>query len=453
MQGNKIGSNAAGNAGLGGQTCGIYAYATNATHRRGGFGAGNLISGNSSYGLFLDTSSGVVVQGNTIGPNAAGTSSLGGQFYGIYARSTTNLTIGGTASRGDLISGNSSVGVYVAGGSGIVIQGDRIGTNAAGTAALGGQSTGVTLYSMGNVTIGGTASGAGNLISGNSSYGVDAEFGSGIVIQGNWIGTNAAGTAALGGQSYGIQAYATNATIGGPGVCAGNLVSGNSYAGVYLSSSDGAVIQGNTIGPNAAGTAALVGQIYGIFTNAATNLTIGGTASGAGNLISGNSSVAVYTVGGSGIVIQGNRIGTNAAGTAGLGTQNYGVYTSSTTNVAIGGTAAGGGNLIAYNNVGVVPTGNSFGVAIRRNAIYSNTRLGIDLGDNGVTLNDLGDADTGPNYSQNYPLLSSAAMAGGTMTIAGHSTAPRIQPSLSSFSQTPSLTRRDTGRGRFTSVR
>ena len=420
VQGNKIGSNAAGTAGLGGQSDGIYAYATNATIGGAVAGAGNLISGNSSYGLVLDHCNGQVVQGNTIGPNAAGTSSLGGQFYGIDAYSTTNLTIGGTASgAGNLISGNSSNGVYLSGSSGVVMQGNTIGPNAAGTASLGGQITGVTASSMTGITIGGTASGAGNLVSGNSSFGLDAEYGSGMVIQGNRIGTNATGSAGLGMQLYGVQASSTtNLAIGGTAVGAGNLVSGNSYVGVYLPGIDGAAIQGNTIGPNAAGTAALVGQSYGIFTNTATNVTIGGAGSGAGNLISGNSIAGVYANSGSGIVVQGNKIGPNAAGTAGLGGQSNGVYAYQTS-ATIGGTSAGAGNVIAFNSRNGVTVPSFAAVAIRRNAIFSNGSLGIDLGDNGVTANDAGDADSGPNNLQNYPMITGATIQAGTMTIAG----------------------------------
>lgn len=57
--------------------------------------------------------------------------------------------------------------------------------------------------------------------------------------------------------------------------------------------------------------------------------------------------------------------------------------------------------------------------AIRGNAIYANANLGIDLGVDGVDSNDAGDADTGPNNRQNYPVLSSASSNASSTTITG----------------------------------
>src|SRR5207244_1235078 len=83
------------------------------------------------------------------------------------------------------------------------------------------------------------------------------------------------------------------------------------------------------------------------------------------------------------------------------------------------------GNTIAFNNgSGVVVSSNGSAVnnLIRSNSIYSNNRLGIDLSvssdpSNGVTPNDAGDGDSGPNGLQNYPVLTgvSAAPGGGTI--------------------------------------
>src|SRR5207237_10730631 len=116
----------------------------------------------------------------------------------------SNTRIGGnTAAARNVISGNASVGIKLFDGTmtGVVIQGNYIGTNAAGTAAIG-NGTGVYLLRANNIAIGGTAAGAGNVISGNSGGGIDLT-GSNNVIQGNLIGTNAAGKAAV-GNSVGI---------------------------------------------------------------------------------------------------------------------------------------------------------------------------------------------------------------------------------------------------------
>src|SRR5439155_1349078 len=76
---------------------------------------------------------------------------------------------------------------------------------------------------------------------------------------------------------------------------------------------------------------------------------------------------------------------------------------------------------IAFNlGAGVVVQGvGATGNPIRGNAIYSNGALGIDLGGDGVTPNDAGDADNGPNRLQNFPVLSGALAAGGTTRVAG----------------------------------
>ena len=96
-------------------------------------------------------------------------------------------------------------------------------------------------------------------------------------------------------------------------------------------------------------------------------------------------------------------------------------------NVTIGGTAAGEGNVIAYNGgwagIAVVHSG----ITIRGNSIFDNpgdapgNGLGIDLltAGLGVTLNDAGDADTGPNGGQNFPVITSVTYGGASTTVAG----------------------------------
>jgi hypothetical protein len=60
-------------------------------------------------------------------------------------------------------------------------------------------------------------------------------------------------------------------------------------------------------------------------------------------------------------------------------------------------------------------TGNS----ILANSIFSNGGLGIDLQGDGVTLNDLGDADTGENNLQNYPIITNTSVLAGNVTFTG----------------------------------
>jgi len=56
---------------------------------------------------------------------------------------------------------------------------------------------------------------------------------------------------------------------------------------------------------------------------------------------------------------------------------------------------------------------------ITQNSIYNNSLLGIDLGDNSITLNDPGDPDNGANQELNFPVITSARFGVGGTTISG----------------------------------
>jgi hypothetical protein len=75
------------------------------------------------------------------------------------------------------------------------------------------------------------------------------------------------------------------------------------------------------------------------------------------------------------------------------------------------------GNVISANGTGVAVQAGS--LAVGANSIFANAGLGIDLGPQGVTPNDAGDADAGANALQNFPVLASARSVGGVTTIQG----------------------------------
>lgn len=404
-------------------------------------GSGNVISGNGGRGVEISgNATANVLQGNRIGTDAAGSAALGNTGIGVLVFGASNVIGGTTAAAGNVISGNGQTGVRIdgAGATGNLIQGNRLGTDAAGAVDLGNAMDGVLVsYSASGTVVGGTASGAGNLISGNEWRGVAVSEGAtGTLIRGNLIGTNAAGVAALGNALDGVGIFASGNTVGGAVAGAGNVISGNGPpnggSGVYLDpSGTDTVVQGNRIGTNAAGTAALPNVFNGVQIRSSGN-QIGGTAAGAGNLVSGNLTAGVFlTAGASGNLVQGNRIGTVADGTTALANGRDGITLGSTaanggpaSNNTIGGLAAGAGNVIAFNGRdGIrVAHASSTGNALLSNAIFSNATLGIDLGGAGVTANDGGtppDGDSGPNGYQNFPVVTGATATGASIAIAG----------------------------------
>jgi uncharacterized protein (TIGR03437 family) len=312
------------------------------------------------------------------------------------------------------------------------VQGNYIGTDVTGSVALLNQ-VGITLSSAANTVIGGTAAGAGNVILGNQQYDLRLDGdASGVRVQGNLIGLNAAGTAILTNAGSGIVASEMpDMTIGGTTPAARNVIAGHRSYGIAVSAlgRTGIQIQGNYIGTDITGAKALGNLEGGINFGGARNGLIGGTVSGARNLIVGNSSGSF--VSGNGILlfgllegaqVLGNFIGTDLSGTAPLGANASGILVDSTRDMRIGGIEPGAGNVIAFNHRKGIEVRLALGVALRGNSIFSNELLGIDLGgfaSDGVTLNDPGDADTGPNQLQNYPLLTSVNSSGNTTVIKG----------------------------------
>ena len=250
--------------------------------------------------------------------------------------------------------------------------------------------------------------------------------GGGNTITGSFIGTNPAGTQAMSNDDGVVADGSSNNTIGGTTAAARNLISGNRDDGLdFRNGGNGNVVQGNLIGTNAAGMMDLGNSDEGMQV-APTGNTIGGTAAGARNVISGNDSNGIQLLDGSGSnLVQGNFIGTDITGTQLLGNSVDGVQVVASTNNTIGGTVTTAGappaNIIAGNSFDGVSVGSGVtGQTINGNSIFGNGVLGINLGLDGVTLNDDGDADTGPNNLQNFPKITTVTAAGGNVTISGN---------------------------------
>jgi hypothetical protein len=441
----------------------------------------------SGQAVQLGTNGGNTIQGCYFGIAADGTTRRR-NFQGLFISSSNNLIGGTTLLERNVISGNTFENVLISGGgSNNSIQGNFIGTNASGTESGNGGFFGVTIQGAGTGNIvGGTIPGALNLISGNPNGGVDV-YSAGTLIQGNLIGTDLTGRLPIPNSGIGIRssgsgvliggitAPARNIIFGGVGISftdtmpltriqgnyigvditgrnvflnmsrgittsgpviiggtepgSGNVISGNS-GGITLSSFDnvGSIVQGNLIGTDSTGTIALGnGGGIGLDIRSSNNL-IGGTVSGAGNVISGNN--GAIDIGSSttaqltGNRIQGNFIGTDITGNLPLPNRGFSTITSVGSNTLIGGSVPGAGNLIAYNSGSGVRLasfiGPTIGNTIQRNSFFMNGGLAVDLvGANGVNTNDTCDVDIGPNNLQNYPVLAAAISNGTTTNITG----------------------------------
>ncbi len=280
-----------------------------------------------------------------------------------------------------------------------------------------------------------------------------------INVYGCFIGTKLDGTALPAYNSdAAVRINYDNGQIGGAQPWQRNLLSG--MGGAVLGGGPNAtiIVEGNLIGTDASGTLAipngasnnwpglyLQGNFPGIrigCTSAGANPTCGTAASR--NVISGNH---VYGIGIEdsagqsigGMQIKGNYIGTDWTGTKPLPNGDYpygsgcpaycggidisGSSSTATPATIIGGLNAGEGNLIAFNNgSGILvdhystnAIGGSFDSA--GNAVHDNRAI-VDIAILGVAsgleplANDPGDADTGTNNKQNYPVIQSASVSG-----------------------------------------
>ncbi len=331
------------------------------------------------------------------------------------------LLNGGTTIRGFVINRFGGDGIFIGMGNGNTIAGNYIGTDSTGEMASPNSSDGIDVQNSSDDTIGGGAAADRNVISANPSGGIDMEFvASNTVIEGNYIGTDAAGTMALATQPEGISfsASGNNNLIGGTTAGAGNIISGNTGDGLVVGGAPDIVIQGNYIGTNAAGTAAIANGDKGILLQAPGTI-IGGITPGAGNLISGNKDNGIALTASAGEVsISGNLIGTDVTGALPLGNGANGILVASSHNV-IGGSLGSAANIIAFNTSNGLAISQGTENSIRLNSIFSNGALGIDLNGDGLTHNDPGDSDTGANDLQNFPILASAVSSAGSTTIAG----------------------------------
>ena len=309
---NIIGLISAGNAVLGNAEAGI-----NDTAPGTVIGPGNVISANR-IGVLISgaTATNVTVTGNLIGTDSTGEADLGNAEAGVDIESATGVVVKGNGQGSQVISGNQ-IGVEINGATSTqnLVEGNFIGIDEAGSADRGNSDEGVLIEGAFENTLGGTTAAARNVISANL-WGIDlnGSTATGNTVLGNYVGTDATGTLPLGNEIDGIIIEgAPGNTVGGTTAAASNLISANS-SGIQLDgpAATDNLVAGNLIGTDVTGTLPLGNEVNGvIFTDNASNNTVGGTADGQGNTIAFNVAAGVIVESGIGDSILSNSIYSN----------------------------------------------------------------------------------------------------------------------------------------------
>ena len=393
-----------------------------------GFEEGNVISNNRQFGIWIgwEEATQNQVLGNYIGTDDSGTKSMGngyeepnGEGAGIKIYQSSGNFIGGSeVGAGNIISNNSKGGIIVNGSveddtifpaSNNRILGNLIGTDKTGMIAMG-NDVGIQLDTASNNFIGGLLATERNIISGNNSNGIKVSslYSTQNTIKGNYIGININGNDTIPNDENGVLiSGAINNLIGGTDPASRNIISGNGNNGIAIeiaATGDTAAenrIEGNFIGLNTDGDSMIPNQASGVYITGASNI-IGGSESGAGNVITGYHDYGIYIQGKGAIAnqIQGNIIGLDSSGKIKLGGDEMESYKGGITlheclNTVIGGNTQNERNIISGNNWGILITsdivtrevyvgrhritGNYIGTDITGKDSIGNNRFGVRI--------------------------------------------------------------------------
>ncbi|MCZ8248784.1 right-handed parallel beta-helix repeat-containing protein, partial [Microcystis sp. LE19-195.1E] len=325
------------------------------------------------------------------------------------------ISAGDSTVRGLIITQFSSYGIRLIDQGNNIIQGNYIGevnyiisetgNNLEGLAVefffSNGNGEGGILIESANNLIGGYTSER-NIISGNTGTGVliNGETAINNQVINNYIGLDSSGNSS---SPNGVGVGIVN---GSDNIIQENVIAGNTNTGVSVLSY-GNIANNNQILSNWIGT----NQYYNnsFLGNGDDGIDLAGAKNTLvqGNIIYYNQSTGVVIRGAdaTGNQITGNSLFNNAEG---MSIQEEAQGNSIT------------GNTINYSNSNGISVDNSQKNTIQGNSIYENYGLGIDLGRDGVTVNDEGDSDTGANALQNYPVFTSAEVVAGTATLIGY---------------------------------
>ncbi|MHB1555948.1 MAG: beta strand repeat-containing protein [Isosphaeraceae bacterium] len=377
----------------------------------------NIIQGNSGDGVIVYGSQGT---GNAIESNFI----LDNGGDGVLLLSADNHVgmpgVAGLAGAGNLISGNQGDGVHIlnalARGNSVV--NNEIGTQVGlagllvpilGTAARANSGSGVRIENAAANTVGGLVAGAANVLAGNGLDGVTIEGSAGStipaivtlppstsplvgqarnVVEGNLIGVNYRNNLVepIPNGRDGVDVASPGNTIGGTSAQARNVIAANQRDGVTISS-DANLVAGNLIGTTT-GSDQYGNTAFGILINQGAANTLGGTAAGAGNVVSGNGTgIAIEGLRAAANLVAGNLVGTTSDASAPLANSGDGVQINGAPDNTIGGITAAAANVIGGN------TGN--GLSLLGTSATGNLVEGNDIGTNASGSTQLGNTLAG----------------------------------------------------------
>lgn len=413
-----------------------------------GFGHGIMIEG-------VGTSGNQVI-GNYIGVNSAGSGAVPNSYCGIEIRSAAsgNFIGGPGEGEGNILSGNgeagaadinlreSSVGLLIyLGASGNVVRGNLCGIGANGE-KINNRANGIRLDQVSGNEIGGPNEADGNICSNHGDIdipngGLRIQSCFGVTVQNN----------ILTGNIYGLDILASGAClIGGPG--AGNVLSGNEFGGaIFSNSTDGDVFQGNYVGVERDGVTPFPNGNSGLYISTdpytgdpifVSDLKIGGSGPGEGNVISGNDDdgIVISDIISFGsepeILVQGNLIGTDVTGTVAIPNGVIGILIDrDAQHVQVGGDGAGEGNLISGNEVdgiriardagarNISVVGNSIGTNLAKSAFIPNGGSGVSIFEGGVGAT-IGGPLAGEGNTIAGNTLHGVRIKGGNLFVTNH---------------------------------
>jgi hypothetical protein len=422
-------------------------------NRADGSGA-NTITFNAGDGIRINGSDNLVL-GNRIG--MAGISSLGNDGHGVALFGDRNRVGDATPAGRNLIHGHGLANVLV-GSDAVDADDNRIENNSLRSSAGAGLA----------VSNGARNLVLGNLVGDNASHGIRVNFGAvDSSIAGNEIGFvrgSGGNVFASANAGDGILVFGEGTLVGldasGPSpVARGNLIGFNAGQGISIQSARSNV-QANFIGytpqlapmPNAGNgitipggaTQAFLANNY-IGLNAGYGVSISANdARLCNNYIGTNVGFADLGNGGDGILLGGlaNRVGGGCSGNV-IGFNPVGIRITGDLNLVvdnwigvspfgddIGNSGAGilltsgaSENRINLNDIGYnwdgieAAAGAGQRNTFDRNRFRGHPGLGIDLGADGVSPNDPGDADAGPNRTQNHPVIEFANLVAGEVQV------------------------------------